>query len=385
MQRPNASSRSGTNPSGQMGRRDFLFAAAAAAVTALCPSVAFGDSRADMRAAARKGQELYLAGRYAEAVRELAPAAAAMQRDEWVWALYGKALFHSGDLPGARESFRHVLRLSPGDVQARMMLQRISMFPLPPVVPQAPADGKPPPQPGESERRAVSELDEAEALASQGLFRLRRLVLDPGHGGNDPGLVREGAPLEKLLTLDLALRVRDLLSATVPGLPVFLTRTGDQAVPLSERSVFAERMAPDLMLSLHVAGGSGAGPGFAVWSDAPPATAAALVATQENAALGRERVRARQDTGVGEIVRRSLRVRGAAVARKASDAMRAGLSGVVSLPPTVGASLALPSLCAVPCALLLVPGPGLLDQAGGRARMAKTLAQALAVLHSEGA
>ena len=110
-----------------MGRRDFLFTAAVAAVTALCPSAVFGDSRPEVRAAARKGQELYLAGRYAEAVRELAPAAAALQRDEWVWALYGKALFHSGDLQGARESFRHVLRLSPGDVQARMMLQRISM------------------------------------------------------------------------------------------------------------------------------------------------------------------------------------------------------------------------------------------------------------------
>lgn len=361
------------------------FLAATAAMLAVNPLSVLADSRVDPRAAARKGQELLLAGRYAEAARELAPAAAAMQRDEWLWGLYGKALFHSGELAGAREAYRHVLRLSPADVQARMMLQRISMFAVPDAVPVLP-EGKLPPQPGETERSAQAEMVGGRGRAAQGVFRLGRLVLDPGHGGNDPGLIRTGAPLEKLATLDLALRVRDLLSQAAPSLPVFLTRSDDRAVTLAERALLAERMAPDLVLSLHVSGGGpGVGAGFAVWADIPSGAAGSAMAAQENAALGRETSRRQQEPGIGEIVRRSLRVRGAVRAKRAAEAVRAGISGVVRLPETQGAPLALPGLCAAPCALLLLPGPGGLDLPEGRVRYAAVLAEALAVLHREGA
>lgn len=387
MQRLHPSARFAPKAPPVLGRRRFLRLLALAGVALVCPAPdVLADARQDARALARRGQELYFAGRYAEAADDLAQAGAAMPRDEWIWGLLGKARFHAGDLAGARDSFHHVLRLSPQDVQARMMLQRISMFATPaPARTGGEGSASRPHVPGEAERRVEEEHARARADALRGGFVLRRLVIDPGHGGGDPGLIRAGAPLEKLATLDLALRLRDLLARTVPTLTVFLTRHDDSATPLAERALLAERMAPDLVLSLHVGDESQAGTGFVVWAEAPSGPKGAAMAAQENAPLGRETARPRSDGGVGDILRRSMRARGAARARVAADALRAGLAGVASLPETQSAPLALASMCAAPCLLLLAPGQGGLDLPEGRVRLAETLAAALAVLHREGA
>lgn len=78
----------------------------------------------------------------------------------------------------------------------------------------------------------------------------RTIVIDPGHGGASPGArsVFNGA-WEKDYTLDCAFRLGQLLAAR--GWQVFLTRTNDTDVPLTNRVAFAQQCRADLFLSLH--------------------------------------------------------------------------------------------------------------------------------------
>jgi len=75
------------------------------------------------------------------------------------------------------------------------------------------------------------------------------VVLDPGHGGKDPGAVGRGGLQEKRVNLDIALRLARLLEAQ--GVKVVLTRRTDVFVPLDERVRIANRYRPDLFLSIH--------------------------------------------------------------------------------------------------------------------------------------
>ncbi len=77
---------------------------------------------------------------------------------------------------------------------------------------------------------------------------LRTVVLDPGHGGKDPGN-EEGKGPEKLHTLLLAKEIRSLLEKT--PLKVVLVRTTDKFVDLDQRPDIAKKNRADLYLSLH--------------------------------------------------------------------------------------------------------------------------------------
>lgn len=76
------------------------------------------------------------------------------------------------------------------------------------------------------------------------------VVIDPGHGGRDPGAVG-GAPglNEKTVNLDMGLRVKRLLEAR--GVQVLMTREGDTFVELRERADIANRAGADLFVSIH--------------------------------------------------------------------------------------------------------------------------------------
>jgi N-acetylmuramoyl-L-alanine amidase len=78
---------------------------------------------------------------------------------------------------------------------------------------------------------------------------ISRIVIDPGHGGHDPGAQSNGIN-ESELVLDIALRLEKLL-ADHPGTEVFLTRRTDEFVPLQERTAIANREGADLFLSIH--------------------------------------------------------------------------------------------------------------------------------------
>jgi len=87
---------------------------------------------------------------------------------------------------------------------------------------------------------------------------IRTIVLDPGHGGRDPGN-QEGKRQEKIFTLSFAKEVSDLL--TKAGFKVSLTRSTDTTVDLPVRADLARRRGADLFLCLHF--NSADGPGAA--------------------------------------------------------------------------------------------------------------------------
>lgn len=75
------------------------------------------------------------------------------------------------------------------------------------------------------------------------------IVLDPGHGGKDPG-ADAGGVYEKNLTLKLAGLIRDRLSAN-GSFAVYMTRTGDTYLSLAERGIYADSVNADLLISIH--------------------------------------------------------------------------------------------------------------------------------------
>ena len=76
------------------------------------------------------------------------------------------------------------------------------------------------------------------------------IVLDPGHGGKDPGAVGHRKRYEKKYTLDLGYRIKGLLEAR--GARVILSRKGDTHVSLSKRVSLANRARADAFVSLHI-------------------------------------------------------------------------------------------------------------------------------------
>jgi N-acetylmuramoyl-L-alanine amidase len=87
------------------------------------------------------------------------------------------------------------------------------------------------------------------SLSRQLGLGVSRIVIDPGHGGHDPGAKTKGLT-EANLVLDVALRLEQLLLKQ-DGFDVVLTRRVDTFVPLEERTAIANREGADLFLSIH--------------------------------------------------------------------------------------------------------------------------------------
>lgn len=83
-----------------------------------------------------------------------------------------------------------------------------------------------------------------------GQRQVSRVVLDPGHGGHDPGAVGGTGLQEKDVALDLALRAGPLIAREL-GIDTLLTRERDEFVPLHERVAKANAFSADLFISLH--------------------------------------------------------------------------------------------------------------------------------------
>jgi N-acetylmuramoyl-L-alanine amidase len=82
------------------------------------------------------------------------------------------------------------------------------------------------------------------------ISKIRRIVVDPGHGGHDPGAVGPSGLQEKDVVLTVGLRLRDLLKEEL-GLDVVMTRSSDVFIPLEERTAIANKVNADLFLSVH--------------------------------------------------------------------------------------------------------------------------------------
>ncbi|WP_100401228.1 N-acetylmuramoyl-L-alanine amidase family protein [Bacillus sp. FJAT-44742] len=88
-----------------------------------------------------------------------------------------------------------------------------------------------------------------------------KLYIDPGHGGSDTGAVGNGLQ-EKDLTLDIALRIRDLLVRDYQDVEVRMSRTTDVDRGLSQRTDEANAWGADYFLSIHVNAFNGSAHGY---------------------------------------------------------------------------------------------------------------------------
>lgn len=80
--------------------------------------------------------------------------------------------------------------------------------------------------------------------------RLVTIVLDPGHGGEDPGAIGSGGSQEKHVTLEVGRRLKAKIESQ-PNMRVAMTRDADFFVPLHQRVNKARRLQADLFVSIH--------------------------------------------------------------------------------------------------------------------------------------
>lgn len=119
-------------------------------------------------------------------------------------------------------------------------------------------------------------------------LRIRRIVIDAGHGGHDSGTLGPNGLEEKDVALDVALRLGHLLQQRL-GADVIYTRRTDKFVPLEERTAIANRARADLFISIHANSSSdpdarGVETYFLNFTASPDALA---VAARENAVSNR--------------------------------------------------------------------------------------------------
>lgn len=117
--------------------------------------------------------------------------------------------------------------------------------------------------------------------------RLVTVVLDPGHGGEDPGAIGRGGSYEKNVTLSIARRLKAMIDGE-PNMRSLMTRDGDYFIPLAQRVDKARRVRADLFVSIHAdafvkptARGSSV---FVLSEHGTSSTAARWLAQRENAA-----------------------------------------------------------------------------------------------------
>ncbi len=128
---------------------------------------------------------------------------------------------------------------------------------------------------------------ERKPQAAPDIARLVTVVIDPGHGGEDPGAVGRGGSLEKDVTLAIARRLKAKIDAA-PNMRALLTRDGDYFIPLQQRVAKARRVRADLFISVHAdafvkptARGSSV---FVLSENGASSSAARWLANRENAA-----------------------------------------------------------------------------------------------------
>ncbi|WP_126445974.1 N-acetylmuramoyl-L-alanine amidase [Sterolibacteriaceae bacterium J5B] len=156
----------------------------------------------------------------------------------------------------------------PPDPLLALLEKRAQDDPFAPADPATTADRKP--------RAEVSDIT-----------RLVTVVIDPGHGGEDPGAIGAGGSREKEVTLAIARRLKAKIDAQ-PNMRALLTRDGDYFIPLHQRVAKARRVKADLFVSVHAdafmkptARGSSV---FVLSENGASSSAARWLADRENAA-----------------------------------------------------------------------------------------------------
>ncbi|ATM87178.1 MULTISPECIES: N-acetylmuramoyl-L-alanine amidase AmiC [Yersinia] len=128
---------------------------------------------------------------------------------------------------------------------------------------------------------------EAPKAGKAGRDRPIVIMLDPGHGGEDPGAIGRNKTREKDIVLQIARRLRALIQKE-PNMRVFMTRNEDVFIPLKVRVAKARKQRADLFISIHAdaftsqaARGSSV---FALSTKGATSTAAKFLAQTQNEA-----------------------------------------------------------------------------------------------------
>lgn len=95
---------------------------------------------------------------------------------------------------------------------------------------------------------AVAEKAQPKAKIKPG--KIRRIVVDPGHGGHDPGAIGAGGTKEKDVVLQIGLKLAHKLKEEL-GIDAVLTRSTDEFIELQERTAIANKVGADLFVSVH--------------------------------------------------------------------------------------------------------------------------------------
>ncbi len=93
-------------------------------------------------------------------------------------------------------------------------------------------------------------MDQQE-IVKRKLDKVKVIVIDPGHGGVDPGCNGAGEIWEKEVTLAIGLKVGKLVEDSLKDVKVLYTRKTDKSLKLWERPNFANKYQADLFISIH--------------------------------------------------------------------------------------------------------------------------------------
>ena len=88
---------------------------------------------------------------------------------------------------------------------------------------------------------------------SKSIVKLNTVVIDPGHGGKDPGTLN-GKVYEKDIVLSVALKLGEMIKTNYPEVKVIYTRSTDTYLTLNQRTTIANKNNADLFISIHING-----------------------------------------------------------------------------------------------------------------------------------
>jgi N-acetylmuramoyl-L-alanine amidase len=134
------------------------------------------------------------------------------------------------------DPFRIIIDVKGGQRAEISRLPETGIAPMPP-------PPVPPPELRQTEEKPKSS-------ARPAIAKVRRIVVDPGHGGHDPGAIGAGGVREKDVVLQIGLKLAKELKERL-GLDVVMTRSTDVFLELQERTAIANKVGADLFVSVH--------------------------------------------------------------------------------------------------------------------------------------
>jgi len=142
----------------------------------------------------------------------------------------------------------------PAETRPPITIAGVDRLPAPATAPKR-ATATPAPPASPETPLATPEAPLANRAGSYSLARqlglgARRIVIDAGHGGHDPGTIGPRGLQEKDVVLDVALRLERMVRKEL-GTEVVLTRGSDVFIPLEERTAIANSKGADLFVSIH--------------------------------------------------------------------------------------------------------------------------------------